>query len=113
MMDQDESDFKERFAALRRATVARAPALGATLAAARARGVPKRVRRLRVAAALAAGLALAVLLTRPGRPDRPVAIDPAAVRWRAPTDFLLTLPGSELLRTLPRLGRLTLDRRTL
>jgi len=32
-------------------------------------------------------------------------IDLAAVRWEAPTDFLLALPGEELLRAVPELGR--------
>jgi hypothetical protein len=40
-------------------------------------------------------------------------VDLAGVRVHAPTDFLLTLPGAELLRTVPRLGRVSFDRRTL
>lgn len=113
-MAHDESDLRERFARLRHETAADAPAFRATLAGARARGVPPPgLRRLRLAVAVAAGLALALLLTRPGRPGGRVAIDPTAVRWRAPTDFLLTLPGNELLRSVPRLGRLTFDGRTL
>jgi len=42
-----------------------------------------------------------------------MTIDLAAVRLHAPTDFLLKLPGADLLRTVPRLGRVGLDRRTL
>ena len=50
-------------------------------------------------AAAAAVLALAVYLFRPSPPS-PISIS----EWRAPTDGLLTEPGSSLMRTTPRLG---------
>lgn len=114
MMDHDVDDLKQRFAGLRRETAAGLPSFHETVTTARARGVAgRRRRRVQLAAVVTAGLALAVLVTRRGRPDARMAIDPATVRWHAPTDFLLTLPGTELLRSVPRLGRLTFDGRTL
>jgi len=73
-------------------------------------------RRLAVAS-LAAGLTVAALWTtwhanQPplGRRDehhRSAALDPVRFGdglWRAPTDFLLDVPGAELLRSIPALG---------
>jgi hypothetical protein len=115
MIEDHDRDLRERFVALRRHVATDAPPFQATVATARARGSARWGRRglWLAAAALAASVALALLLVRRGRPDGHVGIDLTAVRWRAPTDFLLTLPGSELLRSVPRLGRLTIERRTL
>ena len=38
------------------------------------------------------------------RPARPIATVAQLSQWRAPTDFLLETPGSQLLRTIPRFG---------
>ncbi|HEX4628203.1 MAG TPA: hypothetical protein VH137_05370 [Gemmatimonadales bacterium] len=111
-----DDDLKERFGALRREAAAGAPSFQATLAAAQARRPVGRRRWLRLAAAVGLTAALAFLLARRGQPEggaRHAAIDLANVRWHTPTDFLLQLPGDELLRSVPRLGGLTLDRRTL
>jgi len=116
MTERHDHDLEERFHALRREDAAAAPPFHGTLAAARARqATPPRHRALGLAAAavVIAGVAVALLLTRPDRHDTTIA------RWQAPTDFLLALPGEELLRTVPELGRVSLpgftitsDRRT-
>jgi hypothetical protein len=112
MTERNDRDLEEQFHALRREDAATAPPFQATLAAARVRhAAPPRRRMIGLAAAVViiAGAALALLLTRPDRPDRPgVTIGLATVRWEAPTDFLLALPGDELLRAVPELGRVSL-----
>ncbi len=115
MTERNDHDLGEQFHALRREDAAATPPFHATLAAARARHAPlpgRRTRWLAAAAVGVAGVALALLFTRPDRGGG-VTIDLATVRWEAPTDFLLTLPGEELLRTVPELGRppSTRDRR--
>ena len=104
MTEHNDHDLEERFHALRRAEAAAAPPFHTTLAAARVRGAGKpRRRTLGLAAAAAiviAGVAVALLLTRRAAPT-----DLATVRLTAPTDFLLTLPNEQLLRTVPELGR--------
>ena len=66
------------------------------------------------AAAIVLGsVALALLFTRRDRDGAGGVIDLAAVRWQAPTDFLLKVPGAELLRTVPQLGRVSLEGRIL
>jgi len=109
MTKGNDHDLGERFHALRREDAAGAPPFNAMLAAARARraGPPRRrTVWLAAAAVVAACVGLALLFTRPHRHG--VTIDLAAVRWEAPTDFLLDLPGAALLRALPKLGRVTL-----
>ena len=117
MTERNDSDLRDRFRALRREDAAAAPPFDATLAAARARRVapPRRPRGWLAAAAVAvAGIAVALLLTRPHR--HRMTVDLASVRWNGPTDFLLVLPGDALLRAVPDLGRMNLstllDRRT-
>ena len=115
MTERNDHDLGEQFHALRREDAAAAAPFHATLAAARARHAPppgRRTRWLAAAAAAVAGVAVALLFTRPDRGGG-VTIDLATVRWKAPTDFLLTLPGEELLRAVPELGRppSTRDRR--
>jgi hypothetical protein len=109
MTEHNDHDLGERFHALRREDAATAPPFHATLAAARARASapPHRRRALGLAAAAVgvAGVALALLLARP---NRHMTVDLTTVRWEAPTDFLLHVPGDELLRTVPELGRVTL-----
>ena len=111
MTERHEHDLGERFHALRREDAAAAPALRATLAAARVRRAAPRARALGLATAaiIIASVAVAVRVIRRGMPS-----DLGAVRLRTPTDFLLALPNEDLLRTVPELGRvtITLDRRT-
>ena len=111
MTEHNDHDLEERFHALRRADAAAAPPFHTTLAAARVRGAGKpRRRTLGLAAAVViASVAVALLLTRRGAPS-----DLATIRLKTPTDFLLTLPNEQLLRSVPELGRvnITSDRRT-
>jgi len=110
MIDRDEHELRERFAALRREESAGAPEFRRVLAAARTR--PRSGRRDVgfLAAALVLSAFVAILTVRHGHPT---PVDLAGVRVHAPTDFLLKLPGAELLRTVPRLGRVSLNRRAL
>src|SRR5881398_927531 len=71
------------------------------------RHVPAGPRRRAAAAVVVVGVALALLFTRPDRHGR--TIDLATVRWEGPTDFLLVLPGDELLRTVPDFGRVSVS----
>src|SRR5438552_1689187 len=80
----------------------------AALAAAARRGASPRPPALRIAAAAAVIAALGVTVVLAGRGRRGIPIDLARARWQAPSDFLLRVPGAELLRTVPELGRVTL-----
>jgi len=114
MIERDDDQLRNGFEALRRADAAGTPSFRATLAAARARQAASRGHRaLRLAAAVVALLAAAVVWTWRGRDTVRLRIDLATVRWQAPTDFLLTLPGDELLRSVPQLGSRGLDWRSL
>ena len=110
MTEHDEHDLGERFHALRREDAAAAPALRATLAAARARAATTPRRRtlaLGATAIVLVGVALALLLAR-----RPVPAGLATVRLKTPTDFLLALPNEDLLRTVPHFITIDSPRRT-
>ena len=115
MTEQDDHHLKQAFEALRREGSAGTPPFGTTVAAARARqtAAPRR-RALGLAAVVVVAVA-AVVVVSTGRnlTGGPLGIDLATVRWQAPTDFLLKLPGDELLRSVPQLGRRGVDRRTL
>jgi hypothetical protein len=110
MTDRDDArngDVGHRFRTLRQEDADGAPRFGATLEAAHARHAPTPRRRrlaLGVAALLVGALVLSVERMRPRRPP----IDLAAVHLRTPTDFLLRLPGADLLRSVPALGGLNL-----
>ncbi|HEV2751518.1 MAG TPA: hypothetical protein VGV12_13430 [Gemmatimonadales bacterium] len=111
MIEREDEELRQQFATLRREESAGASAFRDTLVAARARTRLSPRRRLGLAAAALALVTLVVILTV-GKRHRS-AIDLAGVRVHAPTDFLLQLPGAELLRTVPRLGRVSFDRRSL
>lgn len=101
--DAPDSAVGTRFRALRHEDAGGAPPFGATLDAAYARRAVTRRRQwlvLGTAALIAGALGLLVERTRAPRPT----IDLAAVRLATPTDFLLRLPGAELLRSVPELG---------
>ena len=111
MIDRDEHELRERFAALRREESAGAPEFRRVLAAARTR--PRSGRRdvgFLAAAALVLIAFVAILTVLHGHRT---PVDLAGVRVHVPTDFLLQVPGAELLRTVPRLGLMSFDRRTL
>jgi hypothetical protein len=106
MTDRDDardSTVGRRFRALREEDAGGAPPFGATLDRAYARRAPaRRVRPIALGAAALIAAALVLLVARTHRP--PAAIDLAAVRLPTATDFLLQLPGAELLRSVPQLG---------
>ena len=113
MIERDDHHVKQAFEALRREDVAGTPPFPATIAAARARRTARPRRRALGLAAAIVVVALVFISIRRERDGVRLAIDLATVRWRAPTDFLLNLPGDELLRSVPQLGPRGLDRRTL
>jgi len=112
MSERDDEELRERFAALRREHTIAAPVFRDTMAAARSRPHPGARRRLGFAAG-AALLVVTLVLILTVRNRHRTTVDLASVRVHAPTDFLLQLPGADLLRTMPRLGRVSFDRRTL
>ena len=114
MIEREDHQLRKGFHSLRREDAARTPPFGATVAAARARqaNVPRH-RALRLAAAAVAVVAVVVVSIWRERDGVRLQIDLATVRWHAPTDFLLKLPGDELLRSVPQPGSRGLDRRTL
>jgi len=108
MSERDDHDLRDRFQRLRREDAAGATPFRATLAAAATRrAASSRPPALRIAAAAAALAALAVALVLATRGRHGIAIDLARARWEAPSDFLLRVPGAELLRSVPELGRVT------
>lgn len=109
MIEHDDHELRERFASMRRENGAAVPAFRRSLATARV-GPNRRRLGFAVAAVLAV---VALVATLTGRDRHPTPVDLAGVRVHAPTDFLLKLPGAELLRTVPRLGRVSHDWRTL
>ena len=115
MIERDDHQIRKGFEALRREDAAGTPSFRATVAAARARPAASRGQRaLRLAAAVVVAVVAALLVrTWRGRDTVRLQVDLATVRWQAPTDFLLKLPGDELLRSIPQLGPRGLDRRTL
>jgi uncharacterized integral membrane protein len=112
MSERDDEQLRERFAALRREHTIAAPVFRDILAAARSHPHAGARRRLGFAAG-AALLLVALVLILTVRNRHRTTVDLASVRVHAPTDFLLQLPGADLLRTMPRLGRVSFDRRTL
>jgi hypothetical protein len=119
MTERDDHDLRDRFQELRREDLRHATPFTPLRATARATR-PHRRFVIGLTAALVGGVVLVIRFTRPHRDAAP--FDLATVRWQGPTDFLLQLPGEELLRTVPELGRGTfpgaaisvhdLDRRT-
>jgi hypothetical protein len=98
MTEHDEHDMEQRFHALRREDAAAAPAFRATLTAVLAGTHQRRPAGAAVATALAL-IVLVLLLTLRGRHRD--TVDLAGVRLHTPTDFLLRVPGEDLLRTVP------------
>ena len=100
-MSDDDRDLRDRFARLK--AEERTDASPFRVPVPRARARPTWVPRLAVAAGV---VLIALVLARPDRPPRTLSlqiVDLRATTWRSPTDFLLTTPGSELMRTVPAL----------
>lgn len=94
--------LRRRFAALRREEDQQAPEF-ARLWQARAGTRRRQARRFAaVASLLVALLALLWIRSVQRRPDDKTVA--SITEWKAPTDFLLVTPGSELLRTVPEIG---------
>jgi len=100
--DDDETDLRRAFAALRQEDAERAPSFEALLAGGRAPG-RGRGRGLLLSGLLAASAMAAVLVVVTMRGPAPLA-KPSMEQWAAPTDFLLKTPGREILETVPRFG---------
>ena len=94
--------LRRRFAALRREEDQQAPEF-ARLWQPRAGTRRRQARRFAaVASLLVALLALLWIRSVQRRPDDKTVA--SITEWKAPTDFLLVTPGSELLRTVPEIG---------
>ena len=111
--NREDTPLHALFAALRAQEAAAARTFEHTLADARAqtrrqsRSMPLRPAVAIIAVVLLALVVRAVPVRPPdARPRSSAApIDLTSHLWRAPTDFLLDLPGAELLRTIPTLGQ--------
>lgn len=91
-----DEDLKRLFADLREGNRRATPAFGSLLDAAADRP-RRRHTRGPIAFVMIAGAALAVVLYFRIPPTRQIAIS----AWRSPTEFLLRMPGEEILRTVP------------
>ena len=85
----NDDHLRDAFAELRNAEAANVPRFAA------------RARRRRPFASLAFAIVAIIVLAIVMIPRRPPA--PSITRWKAPTDFLLQTPGSELLSSTPDL----------
>ena len=108
--ERDERGLRELFARQRADESAHTRSFAQTVAAARRRGRRVGARRTMwlVGAAAAAAIVVATVMVPGGTGEGTtrVTAELSSVRWRSPTDFLLETPGSELLRTTPRIVRL-------
>jgi hypothetical protein len=101
--EDDDSDLRQAFAALRREDADQASPFRAMLAGGagrRGRRFTPAPGRLVAAAALVAALVGVWAMRGPAPATPPMA---SMERWTAPTDFLLRTPGREVLETVPRL----------
>jgi hypothetical protein len=109
MSEHRDQDLRRAFGALNDVVQASAPAFEDLTSSGALTGARRRHRRRRVAAAAIVVSILAILAVRarpkPG-PDFErftalTGLDLGEVTWKAPTDFLLDVPGIDLLRTIP------------
>lgn len=108
MTDRPDDDLRVAFNALNRDTASSAPSFASLTSATAMNGARRRHRNRRVAIVAAVILPVAFIL-RPRANDDPdfarftalTGIDPGKVTWRAPSDFLLEVPGRDLLRRVP------------
>jgi hypothetical protein len=102
--DDDETDLRRTFAALRREDTEKAPSFEALLAGAPSVRGHRRGGLVPLLSGLAAvSLVTVVLAVWTVRHPAPAPMASMA-QWTAPTDFLLKTPGREILETVPRFG---------
>ena len=115
MSEFNDAKLREAFDALSHVAPAGAPSF-ASLTSPRAIQNWKRTRRRRSVALIVIALLLpTALIVRASRARGPdferftalTGLDPGQVTWRAPSDFLLDIPGRDLLRTIPWTGVLS------
>ena len=101
-MSDDDQELRKLFARLKDEDRGRTPSFRAP-----ALRVAPGWRPLARVALAAAVVVIAVVLARPDQTPR-MTVHPAVylgtTAWRSPTDFLLSTPGSELLRSVPAVG---------
>ncbi len=98
-----DGDLRDRFAALRREDAMGAPTFDAMRASAvQQRSAGPRLMLWAPALAIVAGAVMVAIGVLRTRPPREPLVSLAATRWRSPTDFLLRVPGTEYLETVPR-----------
>lgn len=104
-LQPDDGDLAERFARLRKAERETTPPF-AQISERRERPQSHRGPfALGLAAAVMAAAIIGVLVQRGRpRPEAPAPLDLRTARWTAPTDFLLKVPGSWLLRDVPQIA---------
>ena len=110
MIDSHDESLREAFDSLRRHTTTSAPSFASLTSPDALEAQRWRHRRRRIAIAAAVILPAAFLL-RPRTNNEPdferfaalTGIDPGQVTWHAPSDFLLDVPGRDLLRRVPLL----------
>ena len=108
-MTERDDDLRRAFGALDRTLRASAPSFAeltnaAALTSARRRHLGRRASLLIAAVVIPVFFAVR---TRPApgvdfeRFSAVTGLDPGAVSWQAPSDFLLSVPGADLLKTVP------------
>ena len=110
-MTIDNNEIRQRFAQLRESERVGAPTFAQTYARVRSRrssGATPLLRTLAIGAA--ATVVVAALWLSRSRSLSPSNSTGTIATWRAPTDALLTTPGSELLGTMPALNKSILDK---
>lgn len=108
MTERHDDDLRAAFNALR-CDVANSEPSFASLTSATAMNVARRRHRNRRIAMVAAVILPVAFTLRPRANNEPdfarftalTGIDPGQVTWRAPSDFLLEVPGRDLLRRVP------------
>ena len=111
MTDSHDEKLREAFDSLRRATPASAVSFESLMSPAAMHSWRRRNRRRR-GAVLAVAIIIPTLIAIRARSERVpdferftalTGIDLGQVTWRAPSDFLLDVPGRDLLRRVPLL----------
>ena len=104
MRRDDDVDLRERFARLRGDDQQRVPPFASVLAGRGIHRYAASAALLRVVV-VAAGVVLAALIFRAwSAPNVEADFAHPRAHWRAPTDFLLDVPGGDMLRTIPSFG---------